>query len=526
MKNKFTAIILILIIITQIAACGTKEAMNQQKEKQQVKSDGPVRLTVYLAENDGTLPYRNNFEVIQDIEKKTNVHINFSTVSSADYEKKFIIAASAGRTPDIMVGSRDIINSLGESGYFLELNDLIQNDAPNVKAFLKSDADYIKMVETPKGKIYTIPKQPSSNVDCVNVIRRDWLNKLKLQVPSSVDEMIDVLKAFRNKDPNGNRKQDEIPFSVRSGSTEYLMRAFADPFGVPDSYTSPKFILKNGKIIYPSIEPEFKGVLTLLNKLYTEKLIDPDFATIKVNDFDKKVSTNKIGVTHYKLDWAVSQNKTMKDIIPNFKWQVIKPLKGSSANAYTYDGNLKLLSDGSAGITLKCKDPDAAMRFFDFLFSREGSMLESYGIKGKSYTVQNGLPKLTDAVLKNPRYKNKESALFDLGANLNLPYKVDIDYQQAVSLSDEENTDRNLYNDCIGTDMSYLYFSNNNREYINNKMKDINAYKNAMVIDFITGKISLSRYDEYINKIKGMGIQKVLDLYNEAYEDYQKKQVP
>ena len=174
-----------------------------------------------------------------NLEKESNVKVNWQIVSSndwADNQKPVMLAGGESALPEVVLGFQtfsesDIINNVE---YFLPLEDLIEQYMPNLtKAFEEMPA--LKAISTSAdGHIYSLPsRMPKRPVACnVPVINVKWLENLGLEVPTTIDELENVLRAFKEQDANGNGDpNDEIPFTGIGLGMDFL-----SPFGMTDVY--------------------------------------------------------------------------------------------------------------------------------------------------------------------------------------------------------------------------------------------------------------------------------------------------
>lgn len=179
-----------------------------------------------------------------------------------------------------------------EAGTIIRLNELIENYAPNVNRYLNENPEIKKMVTTDEGNIYTFPfvrGDESLMVFMGMIIRQDWLDKLNLKRLSTIGEWEEVLTAFKNEDPNGNGKKDEVPLIVQLNDMKNIA-AFVGAYGI-----HAQFYNDNGTVKYESTQPEFKEFLTTMNKWYEEGLLDSDFAAIDSKLMDAKVTNDQLG---------------------------------------------------------------------------------------------------------------------------------------------------------------------------------------------------------------------------------------
>ena len=162
--------------------------------------------------------------MFQELEKKTNIHIEWENpVQGKDANDRINALFASGELPDfIMKGGPSIDNIVkwGRSGSLVDLKPLIDQYGPNVKAALEKYPSAKTTNITPEGKIYSLPTiydyGPSRAWRYMQINQR-WLKNVGKEVPKTLDDFVDVLKAFRDKDANGNGDtKDEIPYSAHT----------------------------------------------------------------------------------------------------------------------------------------------------------------------------------------------------------------------------------------------------------------------------------------------------------------------
>ncbi|GAL20450.1 ABC transporter substrate-binding protein [Vibrio maritimus] len=179
-------------------------------------ADKPIKLDIHLHQKK--FVYSNDWPVEKEAARLTNVHLNnVASMATTKSEEAFNLLIASGDLPDIVGGSsmKNNVNTYGPEGAFVPLNKLIEEHAPNIKAFFDANPDVWASIKASDGNVYYIPYLPDGKYGRGYFVRYDWLEKLGLEPPKNVDEMYEVLKAFRDKDPNGNGKKDEVPFFAR-----------------------------------------------------------------------------------------------------------------------------------------------------------------------------------------------------------------------------------------------------------------------------------------------------------------------
>ena len=394
----------------------------------------PVEFTVFL--NFNNMVFNPEWKVWQEIAKRTNVSLK-SVISQANSNEKeaFNLMLSSGKLADVIgyVSISDL-EKLGRDGGLIHLNDLIKKHAPINKKRLETVPGFASTAYSLDGNIYFIPKDQTLKFSEFYWIRTDWLKKLGLKAPTNVDELYTVLSAFRNKDPNGNGKKDEVPLFDR-GAVK-----------APDKYlnlfdTSTEFYARNGKMVFDPMEKEFALGVKTFAKWYKEGLVDPEFFTRGAKARDILLSGNVGGFT---FDWVSTgnYNASLAKDIPGFKIEGIAPPKDPYGKVALRDARI---AGAGWGISSQCKDPVTLIKFFDFFFTQEGSDLMNWGVEGQEYTRDaSGKKQFTDMVTKSGQ--TPIGYLRSIGAQYRIGMAQDGEYEISV-MSPEAKAVAQLYTD-------------------------------------------------------------------------------
>jgi putative aldouronate transport system substrate-binding protein len=208
--------------------------------------------------------------------------------------------------PDLFVPWGGIEVALAKQGALANLTKLLPKYAPILwKAIPKDVWKTVKAQDpTDKGQIYFVPQIVNYGMNGA-LIRKDWLNKLGLKIPTTKDEFVAVLRAFRDKDPNGNGKKDELPMVGRENGR--WMDILFGMYGVAMDEGFPEWDLYNKKLTYAAITPNMKAALKFCSQLYKEGLLDPETFLNSKNIFDAKVKSDRVGCFYHQPEYLASR---------------------------------------------------------------------------------------------------------------------------------------------------------------------------------------------------------------------------
>lgn len=497
---------------------GASQAQTEETLEGSLVSKEPKEFTVFL--NFNNMPFDSNWQVWQEAAKRTNVSLKGTiSLSNSNEEEAFNLMMSSGNLADI-IGYVDAssLEKLGRDGGMIPLNDLIKEHAPNIQKVLDEDARFRQTAYSLDGNIYQIPKNQELKAAEFWWIRQDWLDKLNLKAPTTVDELHDVLYAFRNEDPNGNGLKDEIPLFDRAGWKQ------------PDEYlylwdTSLEFYPRDGKMKYEPLEENFKTGVSNMIKWYQEGLIDPEIFTRGASSRDTLLGGDLGGCTH---DWVstANYNSTLQETIPGFQMVAIAP--PADQNGVVKERVSRYPGVGW-GISSQCKDPVTVIKFMDYFFTEEGSDLMNWGIEGDTFTRDaDGSKHFTDTVLQSEL--TPIGYLRSIGAQYRIGMCQDGDYEYATMKEDGIEANK-LYNGhdewfddslppYLDEKMALKYTSDDETEY-KNIMASIKPYVDEKFQSWILGVNDFdSEYDTFIKELKARGIDRALEINQKAYDTF------
>jgi putative aldouronate transport system substrate-binding protein len=543
-KNVSIKLLAMLLASTLLTATGCSAGKNTSTAKEgdstpkqttnevkQVTMPKKLRIFSPLSEHLAKSGRSNNDNMAyQLIQQKTGTEIEWIHPSiGSDYNEKFNLLIASKDLPDILW--RDWMKVPGgiqryvEDGIIIKLNDLITKQMPNYKKTIDEKPGVRKGLTTESGDILIVAavrRDPQLMVFRGPVIRQDWLDKLKLKSPETMDDLYQVLKAFKTQDPNGNGKDDEWPvsglaFTDANFGIGHLLWAFGIDYG---------FFQVDGKVKFGPLESAFTDAMTYINKLYKEGLLDPDYAVQDRNKLDGKFMNEQVGFEYGMQPTKMSNAMATKN--PSFISLGVNHLRNKDGKPFVFDVEYTnyLVSFNSAAITTACKEPEAAAKWMDFLYSDEGFMLANFGKENDTYTLVNGKPVYTDKIKKNPEGLDFNSAhnKFTLGNMASFPYLM---AWEALSESMHKNGAQSASTWAKSADTSrvlpLISFTQAEQEKIADKLNDINTYILEQYDKLVFGQTPISDIPKIQKKLKDMGIDDVLAVYNASLSRYNAK---
>jgi len=513
------------------AGCSSSNSGDQASGQGGTKEPAKLQTLTYwvgLASNvAATLKSFGDMTVYKELEKRTGVHVDFQHPPVGQEKDQFNLMITGKKLPDVIeygwTGYPGGPEKAIKDGKIIKLNDIIDKHAPNLKKILDTHPDWKKQVVTDEGSIYGFPFLRGDDYLLVSngiALRKDWLDKLNLPMPETLDDWHTVLTAVKNTDLNGNGKADEIPLLISKNDMGGSV-AFLGSFGV-----NYDFYHVNGKVSYGPIQPEYKQFLTLMHQWYTEGLLDPDFAITDSKLKDAKVTGNQLFATVMSTGSGIGNYTSLVEgKIPGFKlvaapFPVVK--KGDkklwSARSYNFSGGV------AAAISTSNPNPEATAEWLDYAYSQEGQMLFNFGVEGQTYKMVNGYPTFTDDILHPKDMSVAQAMARHVRANFNGPFVQDKRYMEQYAALPEQKESIKIWSEPTDErKLPPITPTSEESSRFASIMNDVNTYKDEMFNKFIMGAEPLDNFDKYVKTIESMGIQDAIKIEQAALERYNKR---
>ncbi|RED54881.1 carbohydrate ABC transporter substrate-binding protein (CUT1 family) [Cohnella phaseoli] len=456
---------------------------------------------------------------LQELEKNSNVKINWQVISNTDWETQKSVMLASGKMPDIIVGDMafgdaDIMNNLS---LFRPLDDYIDQYMPNLKAAMAEMPDLKKLSTFPDGKVYSLPARlPSRPYSSIQpVINKAWLDKLGLKEPETLDDLYKVLKAFKEQDPNDNGVLDEIPYS---DTKDVDMNLFA-PFGITDIRNN-HMMLKDGKLEYIPTSDAYKAGIAWVNKLYSEGLIDKETFTQDNTMLTAKRQNPDAALVGFSYQWT-------PDAVfgPWSKQYVtIAPISGPDGKKYQVgDPNGLSFRRNELLITTACKYPEIAARWADQFYTGEASIQNFWGAIGTSISKNDDG---TYSLMDPPEGTSADAWYWDSSLRDFGPKYVSPEFEKKIKLDPATGDGLKLQLDNLGKDyvtqpFPDVMYTVEEYEEMPTLTTDIENYIKSTRAKWITQGGIDEEWDSYVKQLNDMGLQKLIQIYSDAYDRYQ-----
>jgi putative aldouronate transport system substrate-binding protein len=444
----------------------------------------PVKLDIII--NGSGLPSPDQDIIKQELDKALNTEINLTAYASADdYKNQLNVRMASANFPDLFAVDRIQLKQLSDQGLLLDLTPYLDKLKP-VKDFIGEASLKQGMLN---GKTFAVAKAPTASKTSY-WIRKDWLDKLNLKVPSTPEELLEVAKAFTEKDPDGNGKKDT--FGLTGGKLNAFNTVFgAYGVGLADTTQVPSIYVKDNKLVNSLYAPGMKDALATIKNLISAGAVDPELLANAGTQATQKAIKGQAGIVY--TDWSTMTKKESVDQIkavnPNANWVQIDALQGPGGKfVSSWDiGNPAGLYALPKSLE---KNPEKLQKVLDLLnyvSSKDGSLLVQYGVKGKHFNLEGNKVIPTDLMAKEGSY----FWLYQFTGRPEMEY-LSVKFAPQINLIDFANKQPR-----IQALNGFVDFPNGYNA------ADANRYIEEEFSKFIYGKRPLTEYDSFLKTLEG-----------------------
>ena len=322
-----------------------------------------------------------------------NIEVVYDWVtSSSDFDEKMNLCIGSGTIPELMNVKATQYRALLKYDMIQPLDQYFEDYASDIlKGYVESGGEELKKcISNDKGEMMAIPA-PSMMVGEINEmwIRQDWLDNLGLEVPRTWDELVTVAEAFVTQDPDGNGEDDTIGI-LGPGNSNHINAIGANQFGLDPLFCSfqsyPQYWLQDedGTVKYGSIQPETRTALEKIQKLYTDKLIDPEM--LVRNNCQEAVLSGKVGI--FFQPWYAGYTMSEAILAGEADWRAYFTPLSEDGNYYTH---MPAPTTNYVVVSKSCKNPEAAFKIINYLIANEQQWVAD-GISSTELAASNFYP--------------------------------------------------------------------------------------------------------------------------------------
>lgn len=505
-RMKFLFVAALTMVVTLTACNGGKEqpnpvgSNNNGGEGKQVTgsmasyySEEPASIRMYTSSAQ-SWPYKAEWPVWKWIQEQTNITIK-GEIQTGSYEDTLALNIASGDMQDVIYVPSHLTNKYGAEGVFLDLSQHLDK-MPNVKKFLDNNPGIKSRITAPGGEIYHVALDGAGITNqMIMFYREDIFEKHNLKPPTTWDELYSVSKELKKLYP------ESFPFIYRHGLSNLVN--FAPAFGTyRDYYPNPE----NGEVKYGPIENNFKDLISYLNRFYKEGLNPPDFLSMDAKTWTQAMVTNKSFITIQ----YIGQMEIVNNQLAEGRLKFLPPPAGTGGKQYSADTNFEV---HGYGVYSQTKNLDAALKVIDFMYSDEGKDVLSWGKENETYTTENGVRKF------KPDFKEFTDLRKNAGIMTPGTYGL-FDTEALISMINEK--ERYAYEEA--TKFAYPVqvvtpnFTPEELERFTLVNESINKHFQENMSRFIMGERSLEQWDQYVEEVKRLGVEEMIQLHQTAWD--------
>lgn len=442
------------------------------------------------------------------MQERTGLTFTFDQYTSLEkwQEAKDAMFAPGGELPDVLFKAALTTPELirySDSGQLIDLGPLLEENAPNLWALLEAHPDWREAITLPSGKIAALPAIQELAPQNAMWINQTWLDRLGLEAPTDWESLREVLTAFRDRDPNGNGKRDEIPFAFLG---PWELKFFSHAWGVAaNDYNI--YLDEAGQVHYWPAEESFWEMALALREFYQEGLLDPD-------GFITADALRRITDEDAEAVYGVFFAPTPVNLVPydmSVDYALLEPLVFEEKQIYR--DLCGEVTRGTFAITSACEDPAALLAWVDVLYTEEGAIAALAGTEGEDYVVgedgswtwKGGLEAMTASTLS-------ELSVYDTG---DMPWLFPDAFYDRY---DEDNVQRvngelRKLNACVVEPFPVYTLTEEESARALELQSQLGPYVDETLARVVLGELDADEAQTFVEGLEERGMQEMIDLW-------------
>lgn len=470
---------------------------------------GPTKITLMygasVTEAGGIPDDWVGYQIIKD---KLNIDLTLQMLPSGENDQDAMIGAAgaANNLPDLFQVSRTVLSNLVKQGLVLPVDDLFAKMPTRTSQMYDAAA---KQVATFNGKVYGLASPGAIAKNEGLLIRKDWLDKLGLAVPTTTEELMEVMKAFTYNDPDGNGKNDTWGYGAfieanvtTNGYPGSRLLPLMGAFGVEGLWS-----FDEATAGLNMFKPEYFEFMQYVKSMLDEGVMHPNWLAFSKDDFRAAWKQGQFGIMkEQNAAFAATANYAPFDAnFPDGEWIVIDPIAGPKGDAAVgaYDLGFRIYA-----IAAKSADKaDKIAELLEWMSSEEGYYLCGYGVEGVNYTKDaNGVAVATEGDLA---YTGAKGQVVTQLRNM-VFYNGDIELlgrypTYTTAVSGKEMSALVVLREMQSKDWTPNFGANT----VPQPNADVRRFYEQSIGEFFTGKTALTQanWNKFIADFKAMGGQ-------------------
>jgi len=548
--KRILSILLAAVLLFAIVACGKDDKPDDPPDDKPVTdppaggpnvdapiTDGPITLKVWQWALDNQSTDFENLWYYQQMAAHTNIHLDWTVIKESEWNEKLNLMFLSNEFPDLIIRPNLSLNieDLGVvQGLLMPLDDYIEENMPNYSSRLGMN-NVTDVLRASDGKMYYIGYLVSQRINHEGTffINHSWLEAVDMEVPTTIDELTAVLKAFRDQKPGADGLW---PMSGSEGLNHHIQGIYTyfAMFGVPLQRFVYASIDDNGTVVFPGFMDGFREACEWLAMCYSEGLLDPDALTQGPDPWNRKVNRDQIGFQTYlrllESQWA------NPDTIENWS-HILPPASDRTPSVPRIIDNPEI----GAVLTITNKYPAETLQWLDLQFDTEWMLVSANGpsvmtpevreILGDDATDEAPLYFDEDAGVWRTRYVPENQSLYKIVPLNQGQFFAPGDYyfdvftfpphriqrmEQAVRYEEAGVMEKNSYQ--ILTRL--IKADPDTSAELARLFTDIESLMRETISGFIINGVTDDSWDKFVSDANNVGVARYIEIYQTLYSEW------
>jgi putative aldouronate transport system substrate-binding protein len=484
-----------------------------------------------------------NNEFTKWYEERTNVHIEWVVVEDDAAVTQLNLQLASGDYPDIIMGfnwspfelTNTVVASYGGQGIFVPIQDYLADNAPNLNEYVIPKYPIAQQItQMEGGNVYAMPYIN----DCYHCqyntqkiwINGGWLETLGLEMPTTTDEFVEVMRSFKDGDPNGNGQADEVPVTAEPGwpLDRFLINPFVLSPGTPYLYRN-----EDGNVTASYLQDGWLDALVFQRGLFDQGLLPAETFTQDNDQIRRLGDNNRIGVAPGVVAGVfVQQTSGTEGLWSDYR--MLPSLEGPSGLRQSYKDYDEAHIPNVFVVTNKCDDPALAVAWADGLYEWEATIRSIIGVPDVQWRFAeegeigvDGGPARWAAIPGDPDFTGDNTWSWD---QLSPSFRDAEDrLSQAVVGDPAFDTESILYNGCREAlepyaipperDLLRPVFTTEEAARVSELGKTLNDFVQQNMAQAVTGQVDPEgEWQSFQDQLKTMGVEEYIQIYQDAYD--------
>ena len=460
----------------------------------------------------------------QEIQEKHNVTIEWDQISSGFDEKKAVLLSDPESMPDVWLSGLGDADIFMNKEAFVDMTDLIKY-APHIQFMFEESPITVPLSTFPDGGMYSLPLVRAHMPDSVAVlmINKTWLDAVGMDVPTNLDELEQVLIAFRDNDVNGNGDPgDEIPLDfVNGGRSWFTIVALTGAWGVVDDLSGDLVTVNDGQVDFVWATEAYKNLVNYLHKLWDENLINVEVFTQDYNGMQARSSQGESAMVGVTSGWSIS------DRTGQFQDQyvIVDALKASAdsdiAPLWPCNPARVKMDTNQFSISATCKYPERAIALIDDMFDGYYAIQNMYGYIPDCVSYDEATD--TYVVLEPEDTTLDVSKWTNALVNSAPGYFPNAMYDKTTvpaEVSDRMEQEKAYIDNYPSEIFPIVRFDEETTEELLFISTDLYKLVDEKFANWVVNGGCDEEWDQYMSQLETIGLSRMREIYQAAYDEY------